>query len=132
PGQFTRSEVPAAYAAAQSERLDGAELLVPDGAAWRRDGIPTRELPTWQFDAAAATRALAKHFGTQDLAAFGIDERDLAPRDARARAPLPLRRRDAAGRARACALACRRIGRRIPRARRRDPAQPRDHRDAAR
>jgi DNA mismatch repair protein MutS len=77
-GQFTLSEVPAADAAAQLERLDVAELLVPDGAAWRRDGIPTRELPTWQFDAAAATRALAKHFGTQDLAAFGIDDRDLA------------------------------------------------------
>src|SRR5262245_48527101 len=77
-GQFTLSEVPVADTAAQLERLDVAELLVPDGAAWRRDGIPTRELPAWQFDGAAATRALTKHFGTQDLAAFGIDDRDLA------------------------------------------------------
>ena len=34
-------------------------------------------LPAWQFDAAAAARALAKHFGTRDLAAFGVEDRDL-------------------------------------------------------
>jgi len=78
-GQFTIAEVPAAEAAAQVERLDVAELLVPDGGtAVPCNGVPTRELPAWQFDAAAATRALAKHFGTRDLSAFGIDERDLA------------------------------------------------------
>jgi DNA mismatch repair ATPase MutS len=35
-------------------------------------------LPAWQFDAAAATRTLTKHFGMRDLAAFGVDDRDLA------------------------------------------------------
>ena len=79
-GQFTLAEVPAAETAAALGRLDVAELLVPDGvpAPMRRDGVPTRALPAWQFDAAAAIRALAKHFGTRDLAAFGIEDRDLA------------------------------------------------------
>ncbi len=79
-GQFTLAEVPAAETAAQIEQLDVAELLVPDGAApsVTHNGVPRRELPAWQFDAAAATRALSKHFGMQDLAAFGIDDRDLA------------------------------------------------------
>jgi DNA mismatch repair protein MutS len=34
-------------------------------------------LPAWQFDAVAAAKSLAKHFGTHDLAAFGVDDRDL-------------------------------------------------------
>ncbi len=79
-GQFTLAEVPAAETAAALERLDVAELLVPDGvpSPIRGDGVPTRALPAWQFDAAAAVRALAKHFGTRDLSAFGIEDRDLA------------------------------------------------------
>ena len=53
--------------------------LVPDGARARHanGSVPTRALPAWQFDAAAAIRALAKHFGTRDLAAFGVEDRDL-------------------------------------------------------
>ncbi len=79
-GQFTLAEVPASEGAARIERLDVAEMLIPDGAAVPAvpTGVPMRELPAWQFDSSAAARALAKHFGTQDLAAFGIDERDLA------------------------------------------------------
>ena len=78
-GQFTLTEVPAADVAAALERLDLAELLVPDGvpAPARGEGIPTRTLPAWQFDPAASARALAKHFGTHDLAAFGVEDRDL-------------------------------------------------------
>ena len=79
-GQFTLAEVPVAETAAALERLDVAELLVPDGTPASPDHgrVPTRALPAWQFDAAAATRALAKHFGTRDLAAFGVEDRDLA------------------------------------------------------
>jgi DNA mismatch repair protein MutS len=79
-GQFTLTEVPATETAAALERLDVAELLVPDGipSPMSGVGVPTRALPAWQFDAAAATRALAKHFGTRDLAAFGVEDRDLA------------------------------------------------------
>ncbi len=78
-GQFTLTEVPAAEVAATLDRLDVAELLLPDGVPTRSrgDGLPTRLLPAWQFDAAAATRALAKHFGTLDLAAFGVEDREL-------------------------------------------------------
>ncbi len=79
-GQFTLAEVPAADTATALERLDVAELLLPDGmpSPMRGESVPTRALPAWQFDAAAATRALAKHFGTRDLAAFGVEDRDLA------------------------------------------------------
>jgi DNA mismatch repair protein MutS len=77
-GEFTLTELPVAEAPTLIERLDLAELLVPDGAPPLDAGsVPTRTLPVWQFDAAAATRALAKHFGTQDLAAFGVEDRDL-------------------------------------------------------
>ena len=80
-GRFVLNEVPPGELAATLERLDVAELLVVDGTdveALRARGVPARALPPWHFDAAAAARALAKHFGTQDLAAFGVDDRDLA------------------------------------------------------
>jgi DNA mismatch repair protein MutS len=80
-GQFTLAEVPAAEAAAALERLDAAELLVPDSAGapeFRGASVPTRALPAWRFDTAAATRALARQLGTRDLAAFGVDDLDLA------------------------------------------------------
>ena len=79
-GEFTLAEVPAPDAAAFLDRLDLAELLVPDGTAppALRGTAPVRMLPPWQFDTAAATRALARHFGTQDLAAFGVDEAEAA------------------------------------------------------
>ena len=79
-GQFTLAEVPAADVAAALERLDVAELLLPEGTVspWRGAPVPTRMLPAWQFDTAAASRALARHFGTQDLGAFGVDDRELA------------------------------------------------------
>ncbi len=77
----------------------------PEGAgvaALRGGGVPTRALPAWRFDAAAATRALARQFGTRDLAAFGVDDLDLAV--GAAGALLELRRRHAAGgRSRTCA-----------------------------
>ena len=79
-GQFVLAEVPASETAAALERLDPAELLLPEGtlSPWRGPPVPTRALAAWQFDAAAAARALARHFGTQDLSAFGVDDRDLA------------------------------------------------------
>ena len=78
-GQFTLAEVAPAELGAALERLDVAELLIPDGMPSPIvDGAtPTRTMQAWQFDAAAAVRALAKHFGTRDLAAFGVEDRDL-------------------------------------------------------
>ncbi len=79
-GRFILAEVPPSEVAATLERLDVAELLVPDGmtSPLAQSATPTRALPAWQFDAAAAGRALAKHFGMRDLAAFGVEDRDLA------------------------------------------------------
>jgi len=79
-GRFTLAEVPSPEVASALERLDVAELLLPDGTVspWRGAPLPTRSLPAWQFDAAAARRALAKHFETRDLGAFGVDDQDLA------------------------------------------------------
>ena len=78
-GHFALTEVPAADGNATLERLDAAELLIPEGTQSRHanGGVPTRVLPVWQFESSAATRTLTKHFGTQDLAAFGVDDRDL-------------------------------------------------------
>ncbi|HEX8986987.1 MAG TPA: DNA mismatch repair protein MutS [Rhodocyclaceae bacterium] len=73
-GEFRLSEAPLAALPAQLERLRPAELLLPDGA--RRElplaGIVKR-LPDWHFDAASAERDLCAHFGTRDLAGFGIE-----------------------------------------------------------
>ena len=79
-GQFTLAEVPTAETVAHLERLDVAELLVADNAVVPAlsGNAPTRTLAAWRFDAAAATRALAKHFGTLDLGAYGVEDLDLA------------------------------------------------------
>src|SRR5690348_10566935 len=50
-GRFVVQEVPTLEARAALERLDPAELLVPEEAALAIDGVPRRELPSWHFDA---------------------------------------------------------------------------------
>src|SRR5664279_5394733 len=80
-GAFTLTEVALHEAAGVLERIAPAELLVPDDtpAPVLRGGMPpVRSLAAWQFDAAAAQRALAKQLGTFDLAAYGVDESPLA------------------------------------------------------
>ncbi|MGE5467318.1 MAG: DNA mismatch repair protein MutS [Ignavibacteria bacterium] len=78
-GDFRLTEAPFAALGGQLERLRPAELLLPDGL--RRDlpaaGIVKR-LPDWHFDAEAAERDLCTHFGTRDLAGFGIESVPLA------------------------------------------------------
>ena len=134
-GAFTLAEVRAGrVGAARSTRIDAAELLRAGGSAAPRRcaaAAPARTLPAWQFDAAAATRALCKQFGTRDLAAFGVDDRDARAR--RGRRAARLRGGHAAGRrSRMCARSPSSTASDIRRARRRDAAQPGDHRDAAR
>ena len=61
---------------AQFERLRPAEVLVPDGLALPLlDSLAPalRRLADWQFDADTGTRLLSAHFGTSDLAGFGVD-----------------------------------------------------------
>jgi DNA mismatch repair protein MutS len=60
---------------AELERLQPAEILVPEGAALpvvRSLGATVKTLAAWQFDDSRAARSLADHFGTRDLAGFGL------------------------------------------------------------
>ena len=64
---------------AHLERLRPAELLLPDAL---RSGVPehravSQHLPDWHFDARAAANALAEHFGSRDLAGFGVNDEEL-------------------------------------------------------
>ncbi|CAG0994495.1 DNA mismatch repair protein MutS [Burkholderiales bacterium] len=80
-GRLAMVDVPAGDLGATLERIEPAELLVPEDAdppPLRRGSIPVRPRPPWHFDAAAGARALAKHFGTQDLRAFGADDAPIA------------------------------------------------------
>ena len=66
---------------AHFERLRPAEILLPDGL---RTPIPearnaaVQRLPDWHFDREQAPRLLAEHFGSRDLAGFGVDAAPLA------------------------------------------------------
>ncbi len=65
---------------AHFERLRPAELLLADS---HRSALPesravAQHLPDWHFDSRAAAHALAEHFGTRDLAGFGVHDEELA------------------------------------------------------
>jgi len=65
---------------AHFERLRPAELLLADS---HRSALPdsravSQHLPDWHFDTRAAAHALAEHFGTRDLAGFGVHNEELA------------------------------------------------------
>jgi DNA mismatch repair protein MutS len=95
-GRFTVLECSGTAAlAAELERLQPAELLVPedqaaaDGAALAghaapslRPGARLRLRPPWHFDLASASRLLTDQLGTLDLKGFGVDELPLAIRAA--------------------------------------------------
>jgi DNA mismatch repair protein MutS len=60
---------------AELERLQPAEILVPEDTALpvaRSLGATVKTLAPWQFDEHRAARSLADHFGTRDLAGFGL------------------------------------------------------------
>jgi len=79
-GRLLLTEVPIGETAATLERIDAAELLVSENTAplaARGPLTPTRTLPPWHFDHAAAERALAKQFGTRDLTPFGAEDAPL-------------------------------------------------------
>ncbi|MFZ5652958.1 MAG: DNA mismatch repair protein MutS [Pseudomonadota bacterium] len=81
-GRFTVTEVTGAAAlAAELERLDPAELLLPEGLAVDaalagRSG--TRRRPPWEFELDSARRQLCEQFQTRDLAGFGCAHLSLA------------------------------------------------------
>jgi DNA mismatch repair protein MutS len=78
-GDLRIAEVPAARLEAELERLRPAEILTAgDTALPARSGAAVKRLDPWQFDAASATRDLARQFGTADLAGYGCAGLDRA------------------------------------------------------
>ena len=80
-GRMTLTDVARADCPATLERIEPAELLLPEDAiapAWRGRPAPVHPLPAWHFDRAHATGALARQMGTIDLLAFGVDAAPLA------------------------------------------------------
>jgi DNA mismatch repair protein MutS len=80
-GDLRLAETPATALPAQLERLRPAELLLPESLdielpPQRR--LALKRLPDWHFDAASGLRQLTSHFGTRDLAGFGVEEAHLA------------------------------------------------------
>jgi len=91
-GELRVMETAAKSLATELERIGPAEVLVGDGAsALPPGGTATTRLPAWHFDEAAARKLLAEHFGTRDLAGFGVE--DLGPAIAAAGALLGYARR---------------------------------------
>ena len=74
-GRLRVTEVPAARLAAELERLQPAELLVPDDDTLPplRATVPVKRLESWQFDPASAARELARQFGSTDLSGYGVE-----------------------------------------------------------
>jgi DNA mismatch repair protein MutS len=75
-GEFRVVEVGARGIGDELQRIAPAELLVPEGVGIElpSGGAAVTRLPPWQFDADTASRLLATHFGTGDLAGFGIQD----------------------------------------------------------
>jgi DNA mismatch repair protein MutS len=91
-GELRVMEAGARSLAAELQRIGPAEVLVGDGAPELPPGTgAVTRLPPWHFDEAAARKLLAEHFGTRDLAGFGVD--DLGPALAAAGALLGYARR---------------------------------------
>ncbi len=75
-GRFRATEIKAVNLATELERLCPSEVLVADSANVELPNEPAyaiKRVPEWQFDLAAAKRALCRQFDTRDLAAFGLD-----------------------------------------------------------
>ncbi|HEV2221293.1 MAG TPA: DNA mismatch repair protein MutS, partial [Casimicrobiaceae bacterium] len=84
-GRLTLIDVAASDEVATLERVDPAELLLPEdmaAPAWRGAAPPTHAVPAWQFDAAQGERGLTRQLGTVDLAGFGAADAPLAVRAA--------------------------------------------------
>jgi DNA mismatch repair protein MutS len=81
-GRFLLNEVADAETlAAELARLTPAETLVGEDVVWPKfvTALPgLRKRAPWHFDAATATRELARFFGTRDLSGFGCEALPLA------------------------------------------------------
>ncbi len=80
-GELRLLETAVAHLPAQITRLRPAEILFGEGTV---PDLPEnasrlgRRRPDWHFDSASATRLLAEHFGTRDLAGFIPQDEDAA------------------------------------------------------
>ncbi len=80
-GDLRLMQCPAETLQAQFERLRPAEVLIADGLALpllETLAPALRRLADWQFDAETGTRLLTTHFGTRDLAGFGVEDLPVA------------------------------------------------------
>src|SRR5918911_75640 len=79
-GDFAATELDAAAALAELQRISPSELLVPKGLAANVSSLPgfiTRR-PDAAFDPALARRVVQRHFGARTLAPFGLSRSPLA------------------------------------------------------
>src|SRR5437764_10795793 len=79
-GDFAATELDAAAALSELQRIAPSELLVPKGLAANVAALPgfiTRR-PDSAFDPARARRTLQQHFGARTLAPFGLSRSPLA------------------------------------------------------
>ncbi|HSN33379.1 MAG TPA: DNA mismatch repair protein MutS, partial [Ideonella sp.] len=84
-GRLTLTDVAASECGATLERIEPAEVLLPEDTAapaWRGRVPPTHPLPAWRFDAGQGERSLTRQLGTLDLAGFGAAAAPLAVRAA--------------------------------------------------
>jgi len=73
-GQFFLSEIAVGALAQELERIQPAELLIPDDfqhVAIDAAKCPRRRLAPWQFDLDSAQQSLTKQFETRDLDGYG-------------------------------------------------------------
>ena len=80
-GKFRILETSASQFRAELERLQPAELILPESAALELDaldGMATRRMADWQFDLESAVKLLSRQFNTADLAGFGCADMPLA------------------------------------------------------
>ena len=75
-GRFAAKAIPPERLAAELVRLGPSEILLPEGFADPAlENLKTAltRRADWQFDAGRGHRLLCEHFGTADLAAFGLE-----------------------------------------------------------
>jgi DNA mismatch repair protein MutS len=73
-GRFRVMETSSGQLSAELERLQPAELIVPDSFSGSANVPSIKRLADWQFDVEVAAKTLTKQFGTRDLSGFGADD----------------------------------------------------------
>jgi DNA mismatch repair protein MutS len=78
-GEFAATELPRARLSAELERLQPAEILLPENGSFQPDGgIPASRLPDREFEPEPAAELLKNELGVATLEGFGLDSLPLA------------------------------------------------------